>query len=82
MSSEFIKKVSKSWERHTGEEWSPERTLQNFPLYGKSKRIEALSQIDEAVKDADTSNLREYTKLTRLQREVELQHQMLLKNGR
>ncbi|MFY9953785.1 hypothetical protein [Bradyrhizobium sp.] len=81
MSSEFLEKVQKSYERHTGEAWSPEKTLQNFPLYGRQKRIEALSQIDEAVKDADTSNLRQYTKLTRLQREVELQ-QMLLKNGR
>jgi hypothetical protein len=51
-------------------------------LYGKTKRIEALEQIDAAVKSADTSNLREYTRLTRLQRDVELQHQLLIKNGR
>jgi hypothetical protein len=82
MSDEFIEKVGKSHERWTGEQWSPEKTLDNFPLYGNAKRIEALEQIDAAVKDADTSNLREYTRLTRLQREVELQHQMLLKNGR
>jgi hypothetical protein len=82
MSNEFLEKVEKSHARWTGEEWTPEATMKNFPLYGKAKRIEALEQIDAAVRDADTSNLREYTRLTRLQREVELQHQLLLKNGR
>jgi hypothetical protein len=82
MSNEFLERVEKTHERWTGEEWSPEKTLNNFALYGKTKRIEALEQIDAAVKSADTSNLREYTRLTRLQRDVELQHQLLIKNGR
>jgi hypothetical protein len=82
MSDDFLEKVEKTHERWTGEQWSPEKTLDSFPLYGKAKRIEALEQIDAAVKAADTSNLREYTRLTRIQRDAEFKHQMLIKNRR
>jgi hypothetical protein len=81
--NDFMKRVAKSHERWTGQEWSPEKTLENFPLYGKAKRIEALEQIDAAVEAANPEgNLREYARLTRLQREVQLQHELMLKNGR
>jgi hypothetical protein len=82
MSDDFLEKAKKTHERWTGEPWSPEIALDSFPLYGKAKRIEALEQIDAAVKASDTSNLREYTRLTRIQRDAEFEHQMLIKNGR
>lgn len=76
MSDDFLEKVEKTYERWTGEEWSAEKTLDNFLLYGKTKRIQALEQLDEAVKTADTSNLRDYARLTRIQREAEARHQL------
>jgi hypothetical protein len=80
----FIDKVHKSWERHTGEEWSPERARENFALYGKAKRIQALEQLDEALKQepATAGNLRRYTQLTALQRDFEQIHQMQTKVDR
>jgi len=81
---DFIKQVEKHYERWTGESWEPEKALKNFPLYGRAKRIESLEQIDAAVKAADPSpgKLRQYAKLTALQREAETLHQMMVKNGR
>jgi hypothetical protein len=84
MSDDFIEKVEKTYQRWTGEEWSPDATVRNFALYGKAKRIEALEQIDGAVKATNPTGgaLREYARLTRLQRDVEELHQRLIKEGR
>jgi hypothetical protein len=79
---DFIERVSKNHERWTGREWTPEQTRKNFAAYGKAKRIEALEMIDVAVKDADTSNLREFVRLTRLRTDLERDHQDYIRNGR
>jgi hypothetical protein len=84
MSDDFLEKVEKSHARHTGETWSAEKTLDNFPLYGRAKRIEALEQLDAAVKETPATEgaLRRYTKLTGLQRDLEHMHQLMIRNGR
>jgi hypothetical protein len=81
---DFIEKVEKSHERWTGEQGSPERTLDAFPLYGRAKRIEALEQIDLAVKETSATDgaLRRYTQLTALQRDMERLHQLMIRNGK
>ena len=79
---DFIERVSKSHERWTGKEWSLETTRRNFAAYGKSKRIEALELIDTAVKEADTTNLRDFARLTRLRTDLERDHQDYVRNGR
>ena len=81
---DYLERIEKTYERHTGESWSPEKTLENFPLFGKAKRIEALEQIEGAVKSATPTegNMRRFSKLTALQREAERLHQMMIKNGR
>ena len=58
------------------------KDLGQFIALRRAKRIQALEQLDDAVKTADTSNLREYAKLTRIQREAEARHQLALKHGR
>jgi hypothetical protein len=80
----FIDKVEKSHERWTGESWSPEKTRENFALYGKAKRIQAMEQLDDAVKQepATDGNLRRYTQLTSLQRDLERMHNLMIRNGR
>jgi hypothetical protein len=84
MSDDFIEKVEKSYERHTGQEWSPEKTRENFALYGKAKRIQAMEQLDDAIKETPATEgaLRTYTRLTGLQRDLERMHQMMIRNGR
>ena len=81
---DFIERVEKNHERWTGEKWSPEKTLENFPLYGRAKRIEALEQIESAVKATNPTmgDLRRYSQLTALQREVENLHQRMIKEGK
>jgi hypothetical protein len=79
---DFLDRVERSHERWTGEQWSPEKTLDSFMLHGRAKRIEALEQLDAAVKEAGTTNLREYSRLTRLQRDMESKHQAMIKSGR
>jgi rubrerythrin len=82
MSNEFLEKIEKSHERWTGKEWLREDTLRNFAVYGKAKRIESLDMIDAAVEAADTADLREYSRLTRLKADLEREHQLLVRNGR
>jgi hypothetical protein len=84
MSDDFIEKVEKSYARHTGQEWEPQKTLETFPLYGKKQRIAALEQLDDAIKTVPATEgaLRQYTRLTSLQRDLERMHQMMLRNGR
>ena len=81
---DYLERIEKSYERHTGESWFPEKTLENFPLYGKAKRIEALEQLEGAVKSTTPTevNMRRYATLTALQREAERLHQMMIRNGK
>jgi hypothetical protein len=78
----FLEKVATSYERWTGDEWSPEKTVSNFALYGRAKRVEALEQIDRAVQEASTADLRNYARLTRLHRQVEDLHRRMTSEGR
>jgi hypothetical protein len=77
----FLDEVAKAYERWTGDEWSPEKTLVNFVKYGRAKRVVALEQIDRAVQAASTADLREYTRLTSLQRQVEDLHKRMTREG-
>jgi hypothetical protein len=80
---DFIERVEKSHERWTGEQWSPEKTLENFPLYGRAKRIAALEQSDQALREeAERGSLPRYTRLARLHTDLENIHQKLVKVGR
>jgi hypothetical protein len=82
MSNEFLEKVQKNFRRHTGSDWSPEVGLENFALYGRQKRVEALTMLDDAVREASTSSLREYSRLTRVQTDFEDLHERMIREGR
>jgi hypothetical protein len=79
---DFLDRVAKTQELWTGEEWQPEHTVDSFGLYGVGKRIEALEQIDQAIATADTSNIKRYTKLTSLRRDLANTHHALRKVNR
>jgi hypothetical protein len=81
---DFIERVEKTHERWTGEQWAPEKTIETFSLYGKAKRIEALEQLDGAVNATNptTGNLRRYSMLTGLRRDLEAMHQLMIREGK
>ena len=80
---DFLKKVERSHNLWApDEEWTPEKTVENFGLFGPGKRIEALEQIDQAIATADTSNLRKFARLTRLRTDLEETHRNLKRVNR
>jgi hypothetical protein len=74
-----FERISKNW---TGESWTPERTLQEFQMFGHAKRSEILDQLDEAMPDASSGNLRRYVDLTSLRDDMGTIHHALRKAGR
>jgi hypothetical protein len=76
---ERIEKISRNW---TGEEWTPDRALDEFHLYGHAKRVAILDDFDAELQNADTSNLRRYSDLTLLRRQMDNAHHALRKANR
>ena len=80
--NDFLKRIEKTYGDYRGEAWSPEKTIESFQLYDVPSRVAALEQLDEEMANADTSELRSYSKLGRLHADVNRVHQQLLKAGR
>jgi hypothetical protein len=74
-----FERTSQNW---TGESWTPEKSIEQFQLYGAAKRATILDQLDDALRTADTSNLRNYTRLTSLRRDLSNVHHAQRKVGR
>jgi hypothetical protein len=68
---------------YTGEAWSPERALQDFPKFDPQFRAEVMVQFDNALERTDASaDLRQYARLTRLREQMNATHQLLRRAGR
>ncbi len=74
-----VETISRNW---TGEEWTPERALQEFPLYDWSYRAAVLDDFDRELASADTSDLRRYSQLTSVRQKMDNLHHALRKAGR
>jgi hypothetical protein len=75
---DFLAKVERSHDLWSpNESWTPEKTVEHFQLFSPAKRVEALQQLDDAVRTADTSSLRKFAKLTRLRTDLENVHKDL-----
>jgi hypothetical protein len=61
---------------------TPDEIIEEFHVYGHAKRAAALDQLDAALADADTSNLRKYARVTSLRRDLGRAHEALRKAGR
>jgi hypothetical protein len=79
---DFLDRVNSSWQNWTGENRSPDDVIGEFHLYGGAKRAEALDLIDQEFAAADTSDLRKYSELVRMRREMKNIHHTLRKAGR
>ena len=86
MSDEFLTRLDDDSRHLTGDHRPLERVVSDFSLYGATKRVEALRQLDDHMRSLDVAagenSLRDYARLTRLRREVDRTHQNLLKVGR
>ncbi|OSJ16840.1 hypothetical protein BST63_10560 [Bradyrhizobium canariense] len=71
--------ISKNW---SGEEITTDGMLQEFQLYGYEKRSGILDQVDKDYHKADTSDLRKYSEIVRLRRNMQQVHHTLRKAGR
>jgi hypothetical protein len=71
--------ISKNW---TGEGIDHGQVVERFHLYSLEKRAEALDAFDSELRTADTSNLRRYSKLVALRRDMDHVHHNLRKVGR
>ena len=78
MTDKFIDRVKRSHELRTGQEWGTDDTVSTFRLYSVEKRVEALEQVREAKAQADTSSMRDYARLCRLETDLEAEHRTLL----
>ena len=74
---DLIDRTAQMWRNRIGEDVGPAELLQEFQLCGPGKRVEALDQLDEELRTADTSNLRKYVRLTKLRRDMDHMHHSL-----
>jgi hypothetical protein len=74
-----VETISRNW---TGEEWKPERALEEFTLYDAGYRASVLDDFDRELASADTSDLRRYSKMTSMRQKMDNLHHALRKAGR
>jgi hypothetical protein len=82
---DFLKLVDQSARNWTGEGREPDQIQADFHLYGHGKRAEALDQFDEHLRklgSVEGEDLRRYTRLTSLRRNLGQVHSTLIKVGR
>jgi hypothetical protein len=71
--------ISRNW---SGEAVTPEGMLNEFQLFGHAKRAEILDNVDSDYRDADTSDLRKFSDMATLRRNMQKVHHALRKAGR
>jgi hypothetical protein len=74
-----VRSISRNW---TGEEFTPERAVDQFQLYGADFRAGVLDDYDRELAAADTSDLRKYSQLTSLHSRLSQLHHNLRRAGR
>jgi hypothetical protein len=83
---DFLQRVDQAAQNWTGQSRGPDQIESDFHLYGHTKRAEALDQLDEHLRKLGSvegeANLRGYTRLTSLRRNLGRAHGALIKVGR
>jgi len=79
---DLLEKLHQYGRHWLGEDRGPEQVVESFELFGHAKRAEALDQLDDHLRDIDTSDLRKYARLTGMQRRMREIHHTLRKAGR
>ncbi|MET4230186.1 hypothetical protein ABIA85_003453 [Bradyrhizobium sp. LA6.10] len=79
---DFIERTASIAKNWTGEEWGPDKIIEEFQLYGHSRRSTTLDDMDQQLREMKPSNLRRYAQLNALRRDLDRVHHALRKAGR
>jgi hypothetical protein len=79
---DFISRIESISRNYTGDEWTPQRALQDWPLYDPAYRSSVLVDFDAELARIDTSDLRKYSELTALRQRMDDMHHAMRKAGR
>jgi hypothetical protein len=78
----FEERVQSNFRNRTGEDWSPQKTVDTFALYGPEQRAQALDQLDfELSRTGVSSNpsaIKTAASRLALKRELQSLHQKML----
>lgn len=85
--SDFTSRMESTWRNWRGEDWTPEKAVQNFQLYGPAKRAAALDQFDEELRNVteipnNPTELRKHVELFGLRRRLDEVHHAQIKVNR
>jgi hypothetical protein len=78
----FEERLQSSYRNRTGEDWTPQKTVDGFALYGPQQRAEALDQLDLEISRTEVDNnpsaMKTAAQRLALRRELQsLHHQMI-----
>jgi hypothetical protein len=76
---ERANEISQIW---TGEPITPEKMVEEFALYGISKRAQYLDDLEQKLKTPNDSNLRKVSDLITLRGQLSALHHRLRESGR
>lgn len=87
MSDDFLKRLNQAGQNWFGEDRGPDDVKRDWHIYGHSKRAEALDTLDDHLRGMTDvapagEELRNFSRLTRLRRELGDMHQALIKANR
>ena len=74
-----LDQFARNWSGDDTEGQGAQNLLENFHLFGHAKRSEMLDEFDGKLKDADTSNIGRYARVTNLRRKMGHIHHELIK---
>ncbi|UPJ31012.1 hypothetical protein [Bradyrhizobium sp. CW1] len=78
----FEDRMQGNFRNRTGEDWSPQKTVDSFTLYGPEQRAQALDQLDVEISRTEISNnptaIKTAASRLALKRELQSLHQKML----
>lgn len=86
--SDFIGRMENTWRNWRGEDWTPEKAVENFTLYGPARRAQALDEFDAELRDdggpisSNPNDLRRAAELRGLRSKLDEVHHNLRKVNR
>lgn len=78
----FEERMQSAYRNRTGEDWTPQKTVDSFALYGPQHRAEALDQLDAEISRTEVNNnpsaIKTAAQRLALKRQLQSQHHKML----
>ncbi|XSC46797.1 hypothetical protein ACF1BQ_014595 [Bradyrhizobium sp. RDT10] len=78
----FEERMQSGYRNRSGEDWTPQKTVDSFALYGPQQRAEALDQLDLEISRTEVSSnpqaIKTAAQRLALRRQLRSQHQEML----